>query len=195
MSSTLTSDQVLDLLREKRALLEGHFLLSSGLHSDRYFQCALALADPVAAEKLAKSLAAKLPAVPDLVVGPAMGAVVWAHEVARAVGTSSFFTERKDGTFELRRGFAIQPGTKVLVVEDVVTTGGSAKEVIELLRTIGAEVIGVGCVVNRSGTNPFADLGLPLTALAEVTARTWQPNDPPEGFENSKPVKPGSRGA
>jgi len=195
-----TTNEVLDLLRSKNALLEGHFLLSSGLHSDRYFQCALALSDPIAAERLARGLAAKLAEAKvacDLVVGPAMGAVVWAHEVARAVGTPSFFTERKagekNGRMELRRGFRVEPGTRCLVVEDVITTGGSAAEVIELLQGLGAKVVGVGAIVNRSGANPFAKQGLALHALCDVVARTWDPKDPPEGFANSTPVKPGSR--
>ena len=191
--AVLTQDQVLDLLREENALLEGHFLLSSGLRSDRYFQCALALANPEAAERLARTLAAQLPEAPDLVVGPAMGAVVWAQEVARAIGTRAFFTERVDGEFALRRGFSIEPGTRVLVVEDVVTTGGSAKEVIRLLRSMEAEVVGVGAVIDRSGGEPFADVRLPLYALARVQARTWSADDVPAEFRSSEPVKPGSR--
>lgn len=189
----LSPDAVLDLLRAEEALLEGHFLLSSGLRSDRYFQCALALANPVTAEALARALATRLSVKPDLVVGPAMGAVVWAQEVARALGTRAFFTERVDGQFALRRGFRIDPGTRVLVVEDVVTTGGSAKEVIALLRSMEAEVTGVGAIVDRSGGQPFADLDLPLTALARVTARTWSADDVPAEFQGSEPIKPGSR--
>jgi orotate phosphoribosyltransferase len=193
LNADLSPEQVLDLLRAEDALLEGHFLLSSGLRSDRYFQCALALANPVTAGKLAEALVTRLPERPELVVGPAMGAVVWAQEVARALGCRAFFTERVDGTFALRRGFRIEPGTRVLVVEDVVTTGGSAKEVIALLRELGARVIGVGSIVNRSGGQPFEDLDLPLTALAEVTARTWSADDVPAEFAGSEPVKPGSR--
>ncbi|QDU69697.1 orotate phosphoribosyltransferase [Engelhardtia mirabilis] len=191
------TDEVLDLLRAEDALLEGHFLLSSGLRSDRYFQCALALANPVAADKLARAFAQRLAAssieAPQLVVGPAMGAVVWSQEVARALGLRSFFTERVDGQFALRRGFKIAPGTKVLVVEDVVTTGGSAKEVITLLRGMGAEVVGVGSVVNRSGGQPFADVGLELVSLAQVQARTWSADDVPAEFVGTEPIKPGSR--
>lgn len=193
----MQQDQVLDLLRESEALLEGHFELSSGLHSDRYFQCALVLCDPVRAERLARGLAGRLPAdfrdSIQLVVGPALGAVTWAHEVARALGLRGMFTERKDGEMSLRRGFRIEPGTKVFVVEDVLTTGGSAREVIALLGKLGADVVGVGSVVNRSGKNPFEDLGLPLYALAEVEARTWTQDAPPAGFENSEAIKPGSR--
>jgi orotate phosphoribosyltransferase len=204
---SLSQNQVLDLLRGERALLEGHFLLSSGLRSDRYFQCALALSNPVVAARLAEGLAAALEAAraagrlrgaPQLVVGPAMGAVVWAHEVARALGLRSFFTERVDGHFALRRGFALEPGTRVLVVEDVITTGGSAAEVIELLGRLEAQVVGVGCIVDRSGTAagapaPFAAQGLELCSLAQVTARTWSADQVPAEFRHSTPVKPGSR--
>ena len=193
----MKQDEVLDLLRESEALLEGHFELSSGLHSDRYFQCALVLCDPVRAERLAKGLASRLPddvrSSIDVVVGPALGAVTWAHEVARALGVRGMFTERKDGEMTLRRGFQLEPGTRVLVVEDVLTTGGSAREVIALLSRLGVEVVGVGSVVNRSGGNPFEPEGLPLFALAEVEARTWSKEAPPAGFENSVPIKPGSR--
>ena len=195
--STVDTDEVLDLLRAESALLEGHFLLSSGLRSDRYFQCALALANPVAAQKLAEAFAERLSAssipAPQLVVGPAMGAVVWAQEVARALGLRAFFTERVDGQFALRRGFHIEPGTKVLVVEDVVTTGGSAKEVIRLLRELGAQVVGVGSVVNRSGGQPFEDVELELVSLAQVQARTWGADDVPAEFAGTEPIKPGSR--
>lgn len=188
-------EEVLDLLRREQALLEGHFLLSSGLHSDRYFQCALALRDPRNAEKLARALAKKLEGQRfDLVVGPALGAVIWAHEVARTLGVPSLFTERADGKMALRRGFRVEPGQRILVVEDVVTTGGSAREVALLLRELGAEPAHVGCIVDRSGgPNPFADLGLGLTSLVTATVRTWRPEDAPAEFRGSTAIKPGSR--
>ena len=194
----MRGDAVLDLLRGSQALLEGHFELSSGLHSDRYFQCALVLADPLQAERLARALAARLSeehltAPPDLVVGPALGAVVWAHEMARALGLHGYFSERKEGRMQLRRGFHIEPGKRVLVVEDVVTTGGSAREVIELLSDLGAEVTGVATVVNRSGGNPFADLGLKLWALAEAEVRSFEPAECPLCAGGGRAVKPGSR--
>lgn len=191
----MDSSRVLDELRRSNALLEGHFLLSSGNHSDRYFQCALALADPLAAERLAAALAARLPG--DLkvrtVVGPALGAVVWAHEVARALGARALFTEREGGAMALRRGFQLEAGERVLVVEDVLTTGGSAGEVIKLVRERGAQPVGVGAIVNRSGGNPFAAQALPCFALAEVQAKLWAPADCPLCKQGSQAVKPGSR--
>src|SRR5262245_7490922 len=143
--------QVLDLFRSSRALLEGHFQLSSGRHSNQYFQCALLLAEPRHAERLAREVASKLTVRPDLVVGPALGAVVWAQEVARVLGTRAFFTERVDGAMALRRGFALAPGERVLVVEDVLTTGGSVREVAKVVREHGGSVVGVASIVNRSG--------------------------------------------
>jgi orotate phosphoribosyltransferase len=187
------TNEVLDLLRESGALLEGHFELSSGLHSDRYFQCALGLCEPQRAGVLASALAEKLPYEVDLVVGPALGAVVWAQEMARALGTPAHFTERKDGEMLLRRGFFIEPGTRVLVVEDVITTGGSAREVVELLRGLGVVVAGVGTLVNRSGGNPFEDLGMELSALAEVQVETWEAGDCPLCAGGEEPIKPGSK--
>jgi len=189
----METSEVLDLLRESSALLEGHFELSSGLHSDRYFQCALGLCEPKRAELFADGLAAMLPYEVDLVVGPALGAVVWAQEVARALGKPAFFTERKDGEMLLRRGFSIEPGTRVLVVEDVITTGGSAREVVDLLRGLGAEVCGVGTLVNRSGGNPYEDLGMELVALATVEVVTWEKDDCPLCSEGVEITKPGSK--
>ena len=189
----METNEVLDLLRESNALLEGHFELSSGLHSDRYFQCALGVCEPKRAEALASALAAKLPYEVDLVVGPALGAVVWAQEMARALGTPAYFTERKDGEMLLRRGFSIEPGTKVLVVEDVITTGGSAREVVDLLRGMGVDVCGVGALVNRSGGNPYDDLGMELTALAEVMVETWEQSECPLCAGGSAAAKPGSK--
>ena len=189
----METSEVLDLLRESGALLEGHFELSSGLHSDRYFQCALGLCEPKRAEALASALAERLPFEVDLVVGPALGAVVWAQEMARALGKPGYFTERKDDEMLLRRGFSIEPGTKVLVVEDVITTGGSAREVVDLLRDLGAEGCGVGALVNRSGGNPYEDLGMELIALAEVEVATWEMGEWPLWAEGTGLTKPGSK--
>jgi len=194
----LDSPSVLELFRASSAMLEGHFQLSSGLHSDRYFQCALLLEDPARAERLAKELAARIRKkagqVPfDLVIGPALGAVIWAHEVARALGARCQFTERKDGKMELRRGFKLSPGERVLVVEDVLTTGGSTREVIEVMKHHDARPAAIGAIVNRSGGNPFAKDGLELFALAEVEVKTWKPEECPLCRAGGSAVKPGSR--
>lgn len=193
----MDSQRVLELFRSTGAMLEGHFELSSGLHSERYFQCALLLEDPVRAEKLARVLAEgirKKDAKPfDLVVGPALGAVIWAHEVARALGARCQFTERKDGKMELRRGFKIRPSDRILVVEDVLTTGGSAREVIEVLKESDARPSAVAAIVNRSGGNPFARDGLELHALAEVEVRTWKREECALCRAGGSPTKPGSR--
>jgi orotate phosphoribosyltransferase len=196
-TSGMDQVRVLDLFRETQAMLEGHFVLSSGLHSDRYFQCALVLERPdkaaILAEEMARQLrAAGLPRF-DIVIGPALGAVTWAYEVARALGARAQFTERKDDTMQLRRGFQVKPGDSVFVVEDVFTTGGSAREVIDVLQTYGVEPRAVGCIVNRSGKNPFEQDGLRLFALAQVKAEAWAPDDCPLCKARVPLVKPGSR--
>jgi orotate phosphoribosyltransferase len=197
-AAPLDPDGVLALFRETGAMLEGHFELSSGLHSERYFQCALLLAEPRRAERLAQALAQKIEARRekkyDVVIGPALGAVIWAHEVARALGARALFTERKDGPMSLRRGFTLKPGERVLVVEDVLTTGGSAREVIEVMRGFDVPAAGVAAIINRSGGNPFAKDGLSLTALAEVEVRTWKREECALCKAGGKAVKPGSRG-
>jgi orotate phosphoribosyltransferase len=185
--------EVIELLRSSDALLEGHFELSSGMHSERYFQCALLLADPRRAERLARALAERLPVQPEVVIGPALGAVIWAHEMARALGTPAIFSERKDGTMELRRGFRIRPGQSVLVVEDVITTGGSALVVLELVRAAGGVPLGVATVVNRCGGNPFADQDLELWALARLETPAFEPRACPACKRGERAVKPGSR--
>jgi orotate phosphoribosyltransferase len=187
---------VLDLFRASRALLEGHFQLSSGRHSNQYFQCALLLAHPVHAETMARAVAAKLTVKPELVMGPALGAVVWAQEVARVLGTRAFFSERVDSAMALRRGFELRPKEKILVVEDVLTTGGSVREVLKLIRELGGETIGVAALVNRSGRdNPFEAEGLPFTALADVEAVSWDPAECPlcRSGAHGPAVKPGRR--
>jgi orotate phosphoribosyltransferase len=193
----LDEKQVLDLFRSSGAMLEGHFELSSGLHSDRYFQCALILEDPRRAEKLAQALAAKIrardPKPFDLVIGPALGAVVWAHEMARALGSRCQFTERTEGKMGLRRGFRVEPGERVLVVEDVITTGGSAREVIEVLKSYDVPTAAVGGIVNRSGGNPFAKDGLELSTLTAVQVNSWKPEECPLCKAGGKAIKPGSR--
>ncbi len=175
------------------AFLEGHFQLSSGLHSPRYLQCALYLAEPARAEAAGRQLAARLKAcAAKLVVAPALGGVVIGHEVARALDVPFFFTERAEGVMTLRRGFTIEPGARVLVVEDVVTTGKSTREVIEVVRERGGVVVGVGAIVNRSGEdNPFAPL--PFTTLLTVSIPTYQPAECPLCKQGVPVVKPGSR--
>ena len=176
------------------ALLEGHFKLSSGRHSSRYLQCALYLADPARAEAAGRQLAARLEnAGAQLVVAPALGGVIIGHEVARALEDVPFyFTERSDGEMALRRGFEVQPGCRVLVVEDVVTTGGSTREVMEVVTRRGGVVVAAGAIVNRSGAeNPFAPL--PFTALLTVDVPNWAPDACPLCASGVPLTKPGSR--
>lgn len=180
-----------NLFREHGALLQGHFLLSSGLHSDRYLQCALVLAQPGAAESLGRALAERAGGKPDLVLSPAMGGLMIGHEVARAFGARHYFTERVDGTMVLRRGFALKPGERVVVVEDVVTTGKSTKEVFEVIRAAGATVAGALSVVDRSEGR--ADLGVPYAALWAVSVPAWTPEECPLCKTGVPAVKPGSR--
>jgi len=197
MTAVMDRDRILDLFRQTGAMLEGHFILSSGKHSDRYFQCALLLEHPKQAEILAQEMARRVRALHTqpytIVIGPAMGAVTWAYEVARAMGTRAQFTERKGEEMELRRGFQVKPTDRILVVEDVMTTGGSAREVLELLVKLGVRPQAMGCIVNRSGGNPFEADGLPLFALADVDAVAWDPANCPLCQSGSKAVKPGSR--
>jgi orotate phosphoribosyltransferase len=194
---SLEPERVLDLFRETQAMQEGHFVLSSGLHSDRYFQCALVLEHPDKAEVMAVEMARRLRAAGharfDVVIGPALGAVTWAYEVARALGARAQFTERKDDSMQLRRGFQVKPGDSVFVVEDVFTTGGSAREVVGVLQSYGVKPEAVGCIVNRSGKNPFEKDGFPLFALADVEVKTWAPDDCPLCKSRVPLVKPGSR--
>ena len=189
----MEAGDVLNLLKECDALLEGHFELSSGKRSDRYVQCALALQSPARAGVLGIALGEKFSEDRvDTVVGPAMGGLVIGHEVARFLGAKSIFTERVDGEMTLRRGFSVSEGERILVVEDVCTTGGSAREVVTLLRSLGAEVVGVGSIVDRSnGASDVFDV--PYRALIAVEANVWAPEEDPLAKEGSVPVKPGSR--
>jgi orotate phosphoribosyltransferase len=187
---------LLRTFEERGALLSGHFLLSSGLHSPRYLQCARVLMDPVLASALGEDLAAALLPVfgkrePRAVVAPALGGVIVAHEVARALGCRGMFTERQDGRMVLRRGFELSAGEPVAVVEDVITTGGSTREVLETVRAHGAEVLGVGSLVDRSGG--AVDLGVPRRSLLTLEVPTWPAASCPLCATGSKPEKPGSR--
>jgi len=180
-------------IEEMGALLEGHFRLSSGLHSSRYLQCAIFLADPERAEAAGRQLAARLRvAAAQLVVSPALGGVIIGHEVARALKVPFYFTERSEGVMVLRRGFAIQPGCRVLIVEDVITTGGSTREVMEVVTATGGTIVGVASLVNRSAQeNPFAPL--PYTALLTVEVTNYAPESCPMCGAGLPVIKPGSR--
>ena len=194
----MQADEVQRHLEETGALKTGHFALSSGLHSDRYVQCALVLARPSRASLLGAGLGAQwVDDDVELVVGPALGGVVIAHEVARFLGTPCFFAERKEGTMCLRRGFQVEPGTKVLVVEDVVTTGGSVKEVLALLEQAGAHIVGVSSIVWRAGADeeapvsPFGDR--PFKHLLRLPVPAWKPEQCPPCQAGHPVDKPGSR--
>lgn len=188
----MTKEEVLKIFQDTGAMLTGHFKLTSGRHSNRYFQCAQVLQHPEHCGKLCAELARRFAGKQvETVVGPAMGGIIVSYEVARGVGARSIFAERENGTMSLRRGFTIRPGEKVLVVEDVITTGGSVAEVIELVRRSGGEVVGVGVLVNRSGGK--ADLGLPIEALLETSVESYDPEFCPLCREGIPAVKPGSR--
>jgi orotate phosphoribosyltransferase len=192
------SSSVMGLFEETGAYLRGHFRLTSGLHSGEYLQCAKVLAYPASAEKLgrdlARQLSAKLDAEKiDVVLAPAMGGLIIGHEVARALGVPFCFTERDGGTGEmvLRRGFELHPGQKTVVIEDVITTGGSSREVIKLIEAAGAAVLAAGSIIDRSGGK--VDLGVPRVALHELQVITYDPNDCPLCKDGLPVVKPGSR--
>ncbi|MFP4560329.1 MAG: orotate phosphoribosyltransferase [Thiohalorhabdus sp.] len=184
----------LDLYRESGALLEGHFQLSSGLHSNRYLQSALVLQDPRKAETLCRALAQRLPAGIQYVVGPALGGVVVAYELARALGAYGQFTERKEGTMQLRRGFRLPAGARVFIMDDILTTGTSIRECHDALKDMDIDIVGCGCLVDRSDGQ--ADVaGLPLYALVGLEVQAWDPADCPLCAEGLPLEKPGSRGA
>src|SRR5215218_276978 len=185
-------ESLLDMFRRSGALLEGHFRLSSGLHSNGYLQCALVLQDPQAASALGTALGDRVrEAAPAVVLSPALGGVIVGHEVARALGVRALFAERQDGRLLLRRGFQLAPGERVLVVEDVVTTGLSTRETIEVARAAGAEVVGAAALVDRSGGSPSLDV--PFAALLAVDLPTWDPASCPLCAQGLPIVKPGSR--
>ncbi|NNM77100.1 orotate phosphoribosyltransferase [Sphingomonas sp. ID1715] len=193
----MTEDEVLAEFRAAEALLEGHFILSSGLRSPRYLQCARVLMNPARGARLAEALAAKLPAEVrtgiEAVVSPAMGGVIAGQEVARALGVDAMFLERPTGTFELRRGFRLSPGQKVLMMEDVVTTGLSSREAIAAIRAAGGEVIAAAALVDRS--NGTADLGVPFFPLIRLDVPSYEADKLPAELAAIPAVKPGSRAA
>ena len=193
----MTEDEILAEFRAAGALLEGHFILSSGLHSPRYLQCARVLMDPVRASRLASALAASIPrevrSQIEIVVPPAMGGVIIGHEMGRALGVEAIFVERPTGTFELRRGFALKPGQKVLLVEDVVTTGLSSREARKAVAETGAEVIAAAALVDRSAG--AADMGVPFCPLVALNVPAYDADALPPELAALPAEKPGSRKA
>jgi orotate phosphoribosyltransferase len=196
---TPQAETVLDLFRSTGAYLQGHFRLTSGLHSGEYLQCALVLRHPEAAEQLGRTLADELHKLTGekigLVVSPALGGLIIGHEVARALGIPFLFTERDPDTrkMSLRRGFSIQPGETAVVVEDVITTGGSTRDVVDVLEAAGARVLAAGSIIDRSGGK--AEVGAPRAALATLQVVAYPPDDCPLCRQGLPVVKPGSRPA
>ena len=192
----MTQDEVLDEFRAAGALLEGHFILSSGLHSSRYLQCARVLMDARRAERLCAALAEKVkalvPSPVDLVASPAMGGVVVGYEMGRQLGVPAVFFERVDGKLALRRGFSIDRGARVLMVEDIVTTGLSSRECIAGIDAEGGRTVGAACLIDRSGGK--AEVGVPLAALAQLDIPTFAADRLPAELAALPAVKPGSRG-
>ena len=196
-SQMMSEDEILAEFRAADALLEGHFILSSGLRSARYLQCARVLMDPARAERLARELASRIPNLVrdqiQAVVSPAMGGVIIGHEMGRALGKPAMFLERPEGVFELRRGFRLDPGTRVLMVEDVVTTGLSSREAIDAVRVAGGEVVAEAALVDRSSGS--ADLGVPFYPLIRIDVPTYDADSLPPDLAAIPAVKPGSRAA
>jgi len=189
-------DEILKIFEDSKALLKGHFLLSSGRHSDRYLQCALVLQYPWHAEKLCRALAEIVkPLGPQAVVSPALGGVVVGQELARALGVRAIFTERSkvNDQMELRRGFEVGKGETIFAVEDVITTGKSVRESITAVRALGAQVLGVGSLMDRSNGAAAKDFDVPMKALLSLDVQSWEPNDCPLCKQGIPAVKPGSR--
>jgi len=193
----VTDEEVLAEFRAADALLEGHFILSSGLRSPRYLQCARVLMDPARGARLAEELVRRLPddihTAIDVVVSPAMGGVIAGHEMARALGVEALFVERPTGTFELRRGFRLEPGQRVLMMEDVVTTGLSSREAMKAIEAAGGKVIAAASLVDRS--NGSVDLGVPFFPLIRLEVPAYEPDALPPELAALPAIKPGSRAA
>jgi orotate phosphoribosyltransferase len=193
----MTEDEILAEFRAADALLEGHFILSSGLHSPRYLQCARVLMDPSRASRLASALARRLPlevrSKISMVVSPAMGGIIMGHEMGRSLGLEAVFLERPASTFELRRGFRLAPGQKVLLVEDVVTTGLSSREAMKAVAAAGGSVIAAASLVDRS--RGLADLGVPFFPLIQIDVPSYEPGAVPPELARIPAEKPGSRKA
>lgn len=187
-------DKTLELLENSNALLEGHFLLSSGKHSDRYIQCAKLIAHPDYCEEVAKIIAEKIKEKSikvDLCVGPAMGGIIIAYEVARALGVPAIFTERVDNLMTLRRGFEIEEGANVIIVEDVITTGKSSFETVDVIKNHGGNVLALTSIVNRSKKDEIN--GLPIISATKLDINTWDADDLPDSLKDTQAIKPGSR--
>jgi orotate phosphoribosyltransferase len=188
----ISSKRVLEIFKEAGVLLEGHFLLTSGRHSNKYLQCARIFRQVKYSEELCGALAEQYAGDKiDLVIGPAMGAVQMAYEVSRALHCENFFAEREDGKMTLRRGFTIEPGRRVLIVEDVITTGGSVREVIDIVKSQGGIVAGVGAIVDRTGGE--IDFGVPFRAVISMKVESWEAENCPICKSDMPLVKPGSR--
>jgi len=192
----MKEEEILSHFRDTNALLEGHFLLSSGLHSDRYLQCAKVLMYPDRSAALCRALCDKVNAAlgenaADIVVAPAMGGIIVGYELARQLGVPSIFTEREDGVFTLRRGFELNPGARVIMSEDIVTTGKSSRECIDAIRAAGGNVVGATCLIDRS--NGTADVGVPLISLMKMDVRTFDADNVPPELAAVPAIKPGSR--
>ncbi|MEG0702727.1 MAG: orotate phosphoribosyltransferase [Christensenella sp.] len=188
----MTREEIISVFKEKEVMLEGHFLLTSGRHSDKYMQCAKLFQYPDVSEKICAQLAEQFSDIEiNLVVGPAIGGIIMAYEMSRQLGVKNIFAERENGKMALRRGFSVPKGAKILVTEDVVTTGGSVKEVMTLLREMGAEVVGVGSVVDRSAGN--VDFGVPFRAVLSMEVKSYEADKCPICKTDSPLVKPGSR--
>lgn len=193
MTATMTSGETLALFRETHALLDGHFILRSGLRSRQFFQCGLLLQHPLIAERVCGALARKLGNIPaDAVISPALGGIIVGHEVGRALGKRHIFAEKEEGRLVLRRGFEIAPGERFLVAEDVVTRGGRVQETIEIVRASGGVVVAVGVLVDRSG-GAAPDFGCPFVALLQLDVETFSPDQLPPDLADTAAVKPGSR--
>ncbi len=191
----MTSFDALKEFEEAGALMKGHFILSSGLHSDTYLNKSIVSMYPDRAERLCRALAEKIAGAVsnvDYVISPAMGAIIYGYETARHLKTPFMFLERVEGEFQLRRGFSIEKGARVVIVEDIVSTGLSAREAIIAVKKAGGEILALGCLVDRSAG--AVDVGAPIIPLAEIKVEAWEPDNLPEHLKGVPAVKPGSRG-
>ncbi len=189
----MTQDEILSLFRQTNALLDGHFLLRSGLHSRQFFQCALLMKETPIAARVCAELAEKVRGVgAEMVISPAIGGMIVGHEVARSLGLPHIFAEKENDRLVLRRNFEIKPGQKFIIAEDVVTKGGRVMEVIEIVRSRGGIVAAVASIVDRSG-GQHADFGAPFVSLIELNVETFEPDKLPPDLAGSQAVKPGSK--